>query len=185
MNSAQFVSAWINSNKRGISVKLSGKQTCYHIKIHAALWTLYFNEFILLCLFQAVRQRTVIYNLQSHRPDRMMKDHFFSLCQQSFFHLFSYSLFIVCPWHHQSPGSTVYKHCFGWQKINWSANDVKSIKFLQSCILKPLFRLIHSLGNILLLRNRFFPPHSLLRARCISFNLSAVKGWPTSKSRRD
>lgn len=101
------------------------------------------------------------------------------------FHLFSYSLFIVCPWHHQSPGSTVYKHCFGWQKINWSANDVKSIKFLQSCILKPLFRLIHSLGNILLLRNRFFPPHSLLRARCISFNLSAVKGWPTSKIRRD
>jgi len=83
MNTAQFVSAWIHSNKTGISAKLSGKQTCYHIKIHATFLMLNFNEFIVLCLSQAVRQMTVIYNLQSSSPDRMMKDLFSSLCQQS------------------------------------------------------------------------------------------------------
>lgn len=85
MNTAQLISAWIDSNKTGISVKLSRKQTFYHIKIHATLQMLYFNEFIVLCLSQAVRQMTVIYNLQSSSPDRMMKDHFSSLCQQNFF----------------------------------------------------------------------------------------------------
>lgn len=117
MNSAQFISAWIKSNKRGISVKLSGKQTCYHIKIHAALWRLYFNEFILLCLSQAVRQRTVIYNLQSHRPDRMMKDHFSSLCQQSFF-----SFLLLFSVHCLPLASSVTRQC-SLQTLFWLAEN--------------------------------------------------------------
>lgn len=117
MNTAQFISAWIHSNKAGISVKLSGKQTCYHTKIHATLRMLYFNEFLVLCLSQAVRQMTVIYNSQSSSSDRMMKDCFSLLCQQSFFS--SLLLFSV---HCLPLASSVTRQC-SLQTLFWLAEN--------------------------------------------------------------
>lgn len=140
MNTAQFISAWIHSNKTGISVKLSGKQTCNHIKIHATLWML-ISMNLLCCAYPRLWGRwqwfITLRAVALIGWWRTVSPHYASWAS---FHLFSYSLFIVCPWHHQSPGSTVYKHSFGWQKINCSANDVKSIKLLLSCILKPPFK---------------------------------------------
>lgn len=101
----------------GISVKLSEKQTCYHIKILTALWIIYFNEFIVWCLSQAVRQTTVIYNSQGSSPDRMIKDHFPSLCQQSFFS--SLLLFSV---HCLSLASSVTRQ-YSLQTLFWLAEN--------------------------------------------------------------
>lgn len=77
----------------------------------------YFNEFIVLCLCQAVRQVTVIYNSQSSSPHRMMKDGFSSLCQQSFFS--SLLLFSV----HCLPLASSVTRQHSLQTLSWLAEN--------------------------------------------------------------
>lgn len=141
MNTAQLIFAWIYSNKTGISVKLLGKQTFYHIKIHAILQMIYFNEFIVLCLSQALRQITLIYNLQSSSPVRMM-DHFSSLCQQNFF-----SSLLLFSFHCLLSSSSVIRQ-YSLQTLFWLTENklfrqwCEIYQILLSCILKPLFKLL-------------------------------------------
>lgn len=124
---------------------------------------LYFNEFLMLCLSQAVRQMAVIYNLQGSSPDRLMKDLFSSLYQQSFFS----SLLLLCV--HCMPLASSVTRQYSLQTLFWLAENKFFNQWREIYQISTKLHLetpIHALvwgwsivniDNILLQRERFFP----------------------------